>query len=128
MTTIHTGRLGEAAIIAHFVEQGFDIYCPIFGNASCDLVVGSGGRVFRVEVKTTAYERYPGKYEVQLKSVRHNTTETHIKKFDASNSDLLAIYIVPLKKVVILESEQYNGRTTVTLEGTDPAVQHALKA
>lgn len=126
MSTIHTGRIGEAAIIAEFVEQGFDIYCPIFGNADFDLVVAREGQVLRVEVKTTAYEKFPNKYEVQLRSVRHNTKTTVTKKFDGKKSDILAIYIIPTKRVVFLDSMQYDGRNSVIMDGTAPACEQGL--
>lgn len=118
MNTIQIGRIGEAAIVSEFVKQGYDIYMPLFGNADFDLVVAKDKALYRVEVKSSGYEKYPGKYEVQLRSVRHNTTETKTKKFDSSRSDLLAIYIIPTDRVVILNSAEYDGRTSLTIEGT----------
>jgi len=118
MNTIEKGRRGEAAIIAEFVNRDYDIYMPIFGNADFDMIVAKDGRTYRVEVKTSAYEVRPNKYEVQLRSVRPNKTENRIKKFDASRSDLLAIYIIPTNRVVVLDSKDYDGRTSVIIEGT----------
>lgn len=121
MNTIDTGRIGEAAIINEFVKQGYDIYMPIFGNADFDMVVAKDGVTSRVEVKTSAYEKYPGKYEVQLRSVRPNRTTNVIKKFDGTRSDILAVYLVPTARVVLLNSMDYDGRTTVTLAGSETA-------
>lgn len=118
MNTIQIGRIGEAAIVSEFVQREYDIYMPIFGNADFDLIVAKDKQLYRVEVKSTSYERYPGKYEVQLKSVRHNTSETKIKKFDGTKSDLLAIYIIPTGTVVILDSMDYHDRCTTLIEGT----------
>lgn len=117
MNTIETGRIGEAAIINEFVKQGYDVYMPIFGNADFDMVVAKDSVTSRVEVKTSAYEKTPGKYEVQLRSVRPNRTTNTVKKFDGTKSDILAVYIVPTSRVVLLNSVDYHGRTSVNLEG-----------
>jgi hypothetical protein len=117
MNTIQAGRLGEAAIAAEFVRRGYDVYMPIFGNADFDMIASKDGILSRVEVKCCSYERYPGKYEVQLKSVRPNRTKNTIKVFDGSRSDLLAIYLPPVNKVVILNSADYNGRNSVLVNG-----------
>lgn len=113
MNTIEAGRIGEAAIVSHFVKLGYDVYMPTFGNGKSDLIVTKEDELKRVEVKCSSYERYPGKYEVQLKSVRHNKTQNTIKPFDASKSDFLAVYLPPVDKVVVVDSKEYDGRSTM---------------
>ncbi|MCA1841497.1 MAG: hypothetical protein LC723_14490 [Actinobacteria bacterium] len=116
MDTVETGRCGEAKIVAHLVVNGYEVYSPLFGNTSCDLIVLKDSKIYRVECKTTAFTRESGRYEVQLRSVRHNKTKNTVHKFDASKSDLLAIYIAPEDRVIILNSIDYDGRSTVSFE------------
>lgn len=113
-TTSQYGRIGEAAVISFFVKNGYEVFAPFLGNASADLVVLRDGKVERVEVKTTSKRSGRG-YEVQLRSMRYNNTQTKINKFDASKSDLLAVYIYPEDHVQILASKDYNGRSTAVV-------------
>jgi Holliday junction resolvase-like predicted endonuclease len=115
MNTIEKGRLGEAAVVKWFVEHGYEIYSPLFGNTSNDLVVAQDGTLYRVEIKCSGKKSNFGSYEVQLRSSRPNRTGTVIKKFDGNKSDLLAVYLIHDDKVVILESKLYDGRTSVNL-------------
>jgi hypothetical protein len=118
VNTVKKGRLGEAAVAHEFVRQGYDVYLPVFGNANFDMVVVKEGILSRVEVKSTSYKGSKKSYAVQLKSVRHNTNETRVIKFDGNKSDLLAVYIVPENRVVILNSSDHHGKTVTHIEGT----------
>lgn len=113
MQTGELGRLGEAKIVAHLVAQGYEVYSPLFGNTSCDLIVLRDNTIFRVECKSTGTSRN-GKYEVQLRSTRHNKTKNTVRKFDGTKSDILAIYLEPEDTVHLLKSLDYDGRSTVS--------------
>lgn len=115
MSTLQQGRRGEAAIAAHFVKQGYDIYMPTFGNACADMIICKDGKIQRVEVKTTANETPSGKYLVALRSIRPNRTGNTIHKFDSAKSDLLAVFVEPEDRVVVLSSTDLDGRSSVTV-------------
>lgn len=116
MDTVDQGRIGEAAIVSYFVQNGFDVFLPQFGNTACDLIVLKDNEVSRVECKSTRSKTSSGKYEVQLRQTRNNKTSSNVKKFNADNSEILAIYIVPENKVIILDSKDYDGRTSVNVK------------
>jgi hypothetical protein len=117
MDTGERGRIGEASIIKFFVEQGYSVFMPMFGNAPCDLIVTLNNEISRVEVKATGYLKDKS-YVVQLRSMRYNNTQTVSKKFDGSKSDLLAVYIVPEDRVVLFESKELDGRSTLSVRAT----------
>jgi hypothetical protein len=114
MNTTEQGRIGEAAIVAELVKQGYEVYHPMFGNTSCDLVVIKDSVISRVECKTATTFTGTG-YVASLRQVRYNRSEVVYNKFKAVNSDILAVYIVPLDEVHILNSIDYDDRTSVTL-------------
>lgn len=112
------GRLGEASAVKYFIENEYEVFHPMFGNTSCDLVVIKDGIIQRVEVKATRAIAPSGSYKVMLRSTRYNKTEQIGRVFDASKSEILAVYIVPLDKIVILNSRDYDGRMTVSIKTT----------
>lgn len=116
----YQGSLAEAKVIAELTKQGYEIFVSLSGKSSCDLVAIKD-KVFRVQVKSVAKAKTNGSYEIQLRSVRHNTKTTTVSKFDSSKCDMLAIYVVPIDKVVILDPQQLDNRATVTINGSCPA-------
>lgn len=115
MSSVDQGRVGESATVAYFVKEGYEVFLPMFGNASCDLIVVKDGKISRVECKSTSVRTPSGKWIAQLRQVRSNKTSNNIKKFDANNSELLAIYIVDEDRVVVLDSLLVHGNSTVTV-------------
>jgi hypothetical protein len=101
-------QYSEALVEAAFAKLGYFVYTNKSGKATCDLVVeDSEGYLLRVEVKSshTVKENHTGKYiEVQLKSVRSNTTENTVKTFKNSSVDLLALVCTETSQLTILNS------------------------
>ncbi len=116
MNTSEQGRVGEALVVAHMVGLGYDIYLPAFGNAPCDIVAMRDGQMYRVECKSIAAKNKWGSYEAQLRRVRVNTTSTKIHHFDGKSSDILAVCILPEKRVILLDAIDYDGRSTVSFK------------
>lgn len=110
--TSQTGRIGEAAIVSHFIKSGYEVFHPLFGNTSCDLIVQKDGVLYRVECKASNLLEASGSCTVGLRSTRLGVN----KKFDSTKSDLLACYLQPFDQVVVLESKSYEGRSNITLK------------
>lgn len=117
MDTLWKSRVGEAAVAQHLVESGHDIYMPTFGNARYDMVTSKGTEVKTVQVKTSEKQVPSGAYEFQLRSVRPNRSNNRIVPFDAEGVDVLALYVMPTGKVVLLDAKDYHGRSTITIKG-----------
>jgi Holliday junction resolvase-like predicted endonuclease len=117
MSTIDQGRLGEAAVAKFFVEHGYDVYMPTFGNAKFDMIVHKDGIVQTVEVKSSNRLTSSGKYQFQLRKVRSNKTANIITNFDSKGIDILALYVIPTGKVMPLVASDFEGSGTVTLSG-----------
>lgn len=107
------GRIAEAKVAAVLVSQGLEVYLPVFGNGTCDLIAIGEGRTTKVETKYVTGRR--GAYEVSLRQVRANRAEMLSKLFNSANSDVLAVYVAPLDRVAFLPSAPLHGRTTISL-------------
>lgn len=101
-------------MLAHFVRFGYEVYLPVFGNGPVDLIAYRDGVYLKVEVKSTSYRKGIS-YEVQLRSVRHNSNEIKSRKFSSTGVDVLAVYIVPEDRVVTLKASKFEGRTSVMI-------------
>ncbi len=112
--------LAEAKTLVHFVSQGYDVFTQTSGKAPFDLVIHKERRTERVEVKSTATRnRARTGWVVQLKKVRHNRNVNNIVPFDKTLSDVLAIYIAPIDRVVVLETARIETRTAITIMDRD---------
>jgi hypothetical protein len=113
LISVGKGRVAEAKVVAELVAQGVEVYLPTFGNGICDLIALCDGVLIKVETKYTARLRVG--YEVSLRQVRANRAQMTVKKFNAANSDVLAVYVSPIGRVAFLPAAPLDGRVSVTL-------------
>lgn len=112
--------LGEAKVIAEFISRGHDVYTQFSGKGPFDLIVHKEGVLKRVEVKSTSNRTlHDTGWRVQIRKIRSNKKNNKIYKFNPDNSDLLAIYIVPLEVVVIFNSNDITVTNTLTIKDTE---------
>lgn len=104
------GNLAEIKVASHLAERGYEIFWGVGGKTSCDLVVIKDNVASRVQVKGCSFKNGPS-WQVELKSVRSNKTVNKIHNFDSSKCELLAIYIQPEDRVVVLDASLYNDKT-----------------
>jgi hypothetical protein len=117
------GRLGEAKIMAHLVSEGYEVYSPMFGNTSCDMIVIKNGEVSRVECKSTSVKNRYGTYTLMLKKTRSNKTKNVVTNFDASTCDLLALYVGPEDRVVLMDPKSQDGKSQVHIKPLEDTVE-----
>lgn len=111
------GRLAEAKVLCHFVEQGYDVYTPYTENSKIDLVVAREGKLFRVSIKYTSVQKPTGKWRVGLRNMsRRNDGKMAVDFFDKDAYDYLAVYIGPLDKVVVVEAT-FDNRSEIAIDG-----------
>lgn len=109
------GRLGELKVAAYFTSLGYPVFTQVSGGSPYDLVVEINGELKRVEVKTTRTKSNSGKYVVQIKSVRINKGRNKINGFNNSKCDILAIYIIPKDKVILIDSKEIKSNSSLTV-------------
>ena len=105
----HAHIVGESIAKLYFELRGFYTYTNSSGKAEFDFVISKDGFLYSVEVKTVSSlkENSKGTYfEVQLKSVRSNTTANTIKTFDKSKSDYLVVVNIKQNSVKVFETSE----------------------
>lgn len=111
---MNNGILGEAKAIAYLLEKGYDVFNQFGGKAPFDLVAHKDNTLYRVSVKSTSFLK-KNTYIVYLQRVRPNRTKNIIHKFDKTCCDLLAIYIVPEDRIVLLEASGIKQKCSLSI-------------
>lgn len=116
MTTFRQGDAGEAAALSHFIQDGYSCYTSFGGHGAFDLVVHREDVGLKtVEVKSTSRRAPSGRYSVELKRVRTNGGGHRIHRFDATGIDLVAVWVRPENRVVVLDAAELDGMCAKTV-------------
>lgn len=95
------GNVGVGSAIAYFAERGYGISIPLTDCLPYDIVIDIGGKLKKVQVKTTAAR---SKYGIFVVDLRTNGGQSRLTKklFDKSSVDFLFVltengtrYLVP---------------------------------
>jgi PD-(D/E)XK endonuclease len=89
--TKRTGELSEAAFLLKAQSLGFKVAKPWGDSERYDFILDNGERLWRVQVKCTAYLRLGG-YDIQPV----HTDQTHKAAYTADDIDFLVAHIIPL--------------------------------
>ena len=112
------GDLGEAAAIHSLTELGAGISVPLFHSPDYDLVAELGGRLFRVQVKTSTRETAKGRFAVQLATSGGNQSWTGVvKRFSADRCDFL-FALVADQRMWFIPSAEIEATSGIVLGGS----------
>jgi len=112
----HTkGTLGEAAVLFELVKQGYEIFLPYADWAPFDMVVYKDGILKRVSIRYTSLTKNKSSWEVGLRNVSRKKEGLLIKKFNNLECDLLAVYVAPEERVVILDTKNVKNTTSLSI-------------
>ena len=98
------GDVGLGVAIGCFAKQGLTISIPLTDNQEYDLILDMDGDLKKVQCKTTRYKRN-GVYQVLLKTCGGNQTNSSMKTFDSTKTDILFVYDAEGNQYVIPSSE-----------------------
>src|SRR5690349_16781540 len=97
------GRLAEAKVISFLIENGYEVYVPFSNNSKYDVLAYKEGLVQRISTKFTSVKKHSGTWVVEMRQIYRGNNIVNIDKFDKTQCDLIAVYIGPLDKVVLVE-------------------------
>jgi len=103
MSPKRLGELAEAQFIVAATARGFTVSKTFGDSARYDLVVEFRGRLFRVQVKSTA-SRDGSRYSIG------NATGLRRRTYDKSDTDFIAAYVFPEDAWYIIPVEALSGR------------------
>lgn len=105
------GRLAEVKVISYYIENGYEVYIPFSNNSKYDLLAVNDGDLQRVSVKYTSVQRRSGSWVVELRQISRRNHYVNIEKFNNKQFDLVAVYVGPKNKVVLVDASKVKTRS-----------------
>jgi Holliday junction resolvase-like predicted endonuclease len=88
------GDIGEASAIQWLTTQGALVFVPLFRSPNYDLIAELGGRLVRIEVKTSSRLNELGRWEVAICTRGGNQSWSGTtKRFDPNQCDYLFVHV-----------------------------------
>ena len=111
------GDIGELSAMDWLATQGAHVYVPVGHSPDVDIVAELGGRLIRVEVKTSTHRNEIGRWAVVLATRGGNQSWTGlVKYFDPGRCDYLFAHVGDGRRWMIPTSE-LDGKAGLTLGG-----------
>jgi hypothetical protein len=111
------GDVGEAAAIDWFTRLGAAVSFPLFHSPDYDLIADLGGRLLRVQVKTSSREHLSGRFNVQLATNGGNQSWSGlVKTFDPTRFEFLFVLVRDGRRWFI-PSHEVEGRHSICVGG-----------
>lgn len=114
------GNTGEAFAIFYYTSKGYVVSKPLCENTPYDLMVDDRqGKLFRVQVKSSGYQRYPGGgFTVQLRTNGGNMSGHGRFKF-ISHEDVDKVFVLCLDgSFYEIPAEDIEGKANIILSST----------
>lgn len=113
-TTLHKGNSSEAIVLAEYIQAGFLVSLPFGGGAAYDLVVDTGTRLIKVQVKTGWQRKgclvYKGRRRIK------DSTHNGMRSYRMDEIDFFAIYFPPAGKIYVVPSRLMTGDRSLRLD------------
>lgn len=116
------GLLAESKAISYLIENGYDVFLPFAENGSIDLIGIKDSQISRISVKATSSKSKYDRWIVQLKTCsRRKDNKIKTNQFDKTLVDKILVYIIPLDKIVEIQSKDVNGKfaLNIDMEGSE---------
>lgn len=102
MKTKDQGILGEAKVLAKFVELGIPVSIPFGDNCSYDLVAEFNGKLNKIQVKASN-QTQDGCTIFELGKRRMNTQGSYQQEYLENEVDYFALYSIQRDKIFLID-------------------------
>jgi hypothetical protein len=123
MSKIEVGNLSESIVMAAYIKAGFSVSVPFGNGCAYDLVIDTGTRLYKVQVKTGWKRKgclaYKGRRRIK------DSSHDGMRSYRADEVDFFVIYFPPADAIYVMPSKVATGDRFLRL---DPVLngQHKL--
>ena len=117
MNSKRIGNIGEAKVLAKFVEMGIPIYIPFGDDEKADLVAEFNGKLNKIQVKTSIKSKNGCSIFDLTSSTAHRTSGER-RKYSNSEIDYFALYSLDRDKIYLMKAPD-NPMTAITIRFED---------
>lgn len=114
MQSKQLGNLGESKALWKFISLGIPVYIPFGDNEKADLVAEFGGKLNKIQVKTSD-KIEDGKFEVSLKSSTIHNGVTYYHTYSKEEIDYFALYNKESDILMLVPISELENRTAVKI-------------
>lgn len=124
--TTNLGNIGQAYVIAKFVELGIPVYTPVGEGYPTDLIADFKGKLNKIQIKTTenlhddSYMVWKITHQQGYHGKRIKYTNQEVDYFALYCIETKSLYLVPHKKAntneLIIRLDSYKGTRTKTMK------------
>ena len=104
MNSKFVGNIGEAKVIAKFVEYGIPVYLPFGDNERADLIAEFNGKLNKIQVKTSLKAKNGVMVFNCCSSTAHRKNGKKYS-YDKTQIDYFAFYNIQRDKILLLPVE-----------------------
>ena len=116
MNSKRIGNIGEAKVLAKFVEMGIPIYIPFGDDEKADLVAEFNGKLNKIQVKTSIKSKNGCSIFDLTSSTAHRTNGG--RRNSNSEIDYFALYSLDRDKIYLMKAPD-NPMTAITIRFED---------
>ena len=117
MKSKRIGNIGEAKVLAKFVEMGIPIYIPFGDDEKADLIAEFDGKLNKIQVKTSIKSKN-GCSIFDLTSSTAHRTNGERRKYLNSEIDYFALYSLDRDKIYLMKVPD-NPMSAITIRFED---------
>lgn len=112
------GVIAKSAIAAEAAALGFEVFGPMFGAPRCDLILGAGSRLIRVQCKS-AYQKDE---VVVVRAITNRRTKDGYLRgtYSSEEIDAIAAYCPELKRSFAVPIEKFGASGQICLRLAPP--------
>ena len=117
MNSKRIGNIGEAQVLAKFVDMGIPIYIPFGDDEKADLIAEFDGKLNKIQVKTSIKSKN-GCSIFDLTSSTAHRTNGERRKYLNSEIDYFALYSLDRDKIYLMKVPD-NPMSAITIRFED---------
>ena len=114
-TTFDIGNEAEGIVLGHYIKAGLRVCIPFGTGAPYDLVVDTGTRIVKVQVKTATFEKGRILCRTRRRNANYHRT---MRRYEKGEVDYFAIYCPPLNELYRVSFEAAKGSASLRIEPT----------
>ena len=127
MTTKQLGNIGEAKVLAKFVEMQIPVFQAFGDNEKCDLIAEFNGKLQKIQIKTSEMQPTDNSisFSIVSSTVHRKNGVKHI--YTSNEVDYFALYHNVTKDLILIPQSEVNGMKTVSFRTDSSEVKNQFK-
>ena len=113
------GEIAEAKVLGYLMQQGYRVYLPFSDNGPVDMIAYKEDKLIRVSVKGTSRLNSKKGWRITLCTTSRRKTGVAINYFDKTSCDVIAAYIEPLDKVILIDVKKIDVKREIAVNPED---------